>query len=1058
MMWRLSPHQRDAALAVDRHVLVAAGAGSGKTRIVVARVLYLLGVEVEGQRAERPLDLRQIAAITFTNKAAADLKLRLRRALRDAGRRDDAYKVDTARVGTIHSFCGDVLREFGLRRGRNPNPRVLDEGEGLELVGDVVRDTLLIALERRTVPNVERLLASRSPSKVRGMVEQLIGESDRLRSIAANREEHGEDERILIDLALASLGALERRLDEEHSVDFDRMIVWTRDLLRHDDYARHALRRRIHTLIVDEFQDVDPAQREIAYLLGAPASGRPDTTRLMLVGDAKQSIYRFRRADVSVWRQVERQFRSWENSCVLPLPENFRSKAPVVDFVDATVGKLLDSPLSGAEHAEYEVPFEPLTVGNGEAQSDGPPVELILVPTKDNGKDYSSDDIRLIEAEAMAQRARELNDEGIRWGDMAVLLASWRGIGRYRRALELRGAPTYILRTEGFYERQEVADLVVALNAIHEPYDDRALIGFLRGPCVALKDESLFGLAVALDCAPYWSRLSRNEGLELLSREERGRAERGLALLQRHIAMRDRVTTDRLLQSLVDESGYLTHLALMGDEKIQEIANVRKLVRMARSMRKLGLGGFLKTVADARSRGDRVGGAPLYGREDNVVTITSIHTAKGLEWPVVFWCDTIRQVGFRSTPDPLRGRDRIVLRNAAIDHQRDEGPLWRELKDSIDREEAAEDRRLWYVAMTRAMERLIVAGLPLGQREKPRLDTPAGNLWTVLPSLTPLDGSSFKYEGGGGRIHRGVVRLADPAAMTASAAEAGAPSLAPVAELTSLTAAKHPRPTIPGGTRHSATEMLAFARCERRHWFKYVQGIREPPVDRAHDDFITAVKRGQIVHDVLEHLWQEDELDSLLEDAIGRWDEEAPPPESPEGVRYRSVLREETRSVSMHPEYRVIADATGARRELRFLHIASSEHSYQGRLDLAAPEVNGYALLDVKTSQCDADVVQRKVEQFQSQRDVYVAAAEGIAGRRAARFAFQFSRAGLQISEAITEEMSARIASSLQQTINKMTEGRPALTAHPRECDWCGYNRVGWCEGAKVGQLDLGLG
>jgi ATP-dependent helicase/nuclease subunit A len=641
---------------------------------------------------------------------------------------------------------------------------------------------------------------------------------------------------------------------------------------------------------------------------------------------------------------------------------------------------------------------------------------------------------------------------------MAVLLASWTDVDKYRGALESQGAPTYILRREGFYERQEIADLIVALTAIHEPYDDRALFGFLRGPCVTLKDESLLGLAIALDGTPYWRGLSRGEGSDFLEREERHRVERGVVLLQRHIAMRDRVTTDRLLQSLLDESGYLAHLALMGGDKIQGIANVRKLVRIARSMRKRGLGGFLQAIADARSRGDRVGGALLYGQRDDVVTITSIHAAKGLEWPVVFWCDTIRQTASWNAPDPLRGRDRIVLRNPAIDHQRDEGPLWKELKDSIDREEAAEDRRLWYVAMTRAMERLIVTGLPLGQRDKPRLDTPAGNLWTTLPPISAVAGSSFKYEGDDGREHRGVVWLADPATVTVHDAEAELPSLAPVAELTSLAEPKHPLTTIPGGIRHSATEMLAFSRCERRHWFKYVQGLREPPVDRASDDFIAAVKRGQIIHDVLEHLRQEDELDSLLEDAIGRWDEEAPPPESAEGARYRRILHEEIRSVSVHPDYRVIADASGARRELGFLHIADSEHSYQGRIDLAAPEAGGYALLDVKTSQCDVDVAQRKVEQYQSQRDVYVASAEGIAGMRVARFAFQFSRVGLQVSENITEETSARTVSSLKQRLSRMTEERPALTAHPGECHWCGYNRVGWCEGVKAGQLELGLG
>ncbi len=254
----LTQHQRDAALAWDRHVLVAAGAGSGKTRTVVARILYLLGVEVDGEQIAEPLDLRDIAAITYTNKAAADLKLKLREALREAGRREDAYRVDTARVGTIHAFCGDVLREFGLKRGRNPSPRVLEEGDGLALVAEVVRDTLLEALEQGTVPGVEELLAHRSPSEVRGMVEQLLDESDRLRAMAENLDWHEDHERVLIQLAVRALALLEMRLDALGVVDFDRMIVWTRDLLKEDEYALRTLRRRIHTLIVDEFQDVDP--------------------------------------------------------------------------------------------------------------------------------------------------------------------------------------------------------------------------------------------------------------------------------------------------------------------------------------------------------------------------------------------------------------------------------------------------------------------------------------------------------------------------------------------------------------------------------------------------------------------------------------------------------------------------------------------------------------------------------------------------------------------------------------------------------------------------------
>ncbi len=747
-----------------------------------------------------------------------------------------------------------------------------------------------------------------------------------------------------------------------------------------------------------------------------------------------------------MWREVESEFDDLDNAAVLPLPENFRSKAPIIDFVDATIGRLLDTPLEGDEHALYEVPFEPLEVGDEAKQLEGPPVELVLIPTKPEGKDYTVDDIRAIEAEAVARRALELHEEGVKWGHMAVLLTGWSAAHVYQDALERIGAATYIIRMEGFYDRQEIADLVVALGAVHQPLDDRALFGYLRGPFVALKDESLLGIAMSLDHTPYWRSLEHGEGLDLLADDERQRAERGLALLGHAIAIRDRVPVDRLLQELLDETGYTAHLALMGDEKSQAIANVRKLVRIARSMRRSGVGEFLRVVEEARSRGERIGDAPLHGEKDDVVTISTIHSAKGLEWPVVFWCDTVRQLGGH-TSDPLRGRDRIVLKDPAVKNAKDQGERWRELKQAIDREEEAEDRRLWYVAMTRAKERLIVSGLPVGQRAKPKLNTTAGQLWTVLPEFEVEYGTSFLYAGPDGREHEGVVRIADPGLVQVGGEETGPPEPGPVRDLATLPALEPCIAVVAAGRRHSATEMLTFVRCQRRHWLKYVRGLREPPVEHESDEFISAIARGQIVHDVLERMQEEDELDSLLEDAIGRWDEEAPPSESTEGVRYRTHLRAEVESVATHPEYRAIAGLPSARRELGFLHIADAEHFYQGKIDLAAVEDDGYVLLDVKTSQGDAKASERKAVQYTPQRDVYVASAERISGRDVGRFAFQFSRAGVQVSEVITGDVREQIADSLTRRLEAMGSDEPPLTEHPWECRWCGYKKVGWCEG-----------
>ena len=212
-------------------------------------------------------------------------------------------------------------------------------------------------------------------------------------------------------------------------------------------------------------------------------------------------------------------------------------------------------------------------------------------------------------------------------------------------------------------------------------------------------------------------------------------------------------------------------------------------------------------------------------------------------------------------------------------------------------------------------------------------------------------------------------------------------------------------------------------------------------------DFIDAVKRGHIVHDVLERLEEDADLEWLLEDAIGRWDETAPPPEGSEGVEYRAHLREEVESVAHHPAYRAVADLPTARRELGFLRIEDDGAIYQGRVDLAGSEGDRLVLLDVKTTQCTAAAVAACASQYAPQRDVYVSSVGGISGLEVDRFSFQFSRAGSQIATTISDEIRTQAAESLDAMRSAVARGEAPLTQHPAECRFCGYKRVGWCPG-----------
>ncbi|HEY9504516.1 MAG TPA: ATP-dependent DNA helicase [Gemmatimonadales bacterium] len=1017
------PRQLEAILATGDHVLVAAGAGTGKTTTVVGRILYLLGVPVGGHTIAAPLRLDDIAAITYTNAAAADLKRKLRDELRKAGKRDLAYELDAARIGTIHAFCGAILREFALRSGRNPGARVLEEGEARALASEAIHESLLNTLEQDAVPELGELFARYEVAKVKEWVVALTADSARLEKVAARRAELDVPSRALVDFALLARAEVERRLHDAGALDFDRMIVLTRDLLRLRESVRRKLQRRIRTLIVDEFQDVDPSQREIAYLLGAPAERRSDTTRLMLVGDPKQSIYRFRRADVTVWRGVQRDFEDGGLGRVIRLEENFRSVPAIVGFADASVGALLDRPLGGA-YADYEVEYQALTPTRDPDPAHSRPVELIVL---DGAEDLKAEARRTAEAAAVARRMKEIADGGVKYKDMAVLLTGWGDLAIYQGALERLEIPTYALLAEGFYDRREVWDLVLALETLRDPREDRALLGFLRSPFVGVKDETLLDI-VRQTGRPVWTRIGHAKV------REQEILKYGLALIRDHSELRDRLPIHDLLASLLERSGYLAHLVALGKDGRQPLANVRKFLRIAREFRDGNVGDFLRAVRESRKREDQEVDERLFGQHENVVTITSVHSAKGLEWPVVFWADLAREPRKVANEAILIGREMVALKDP---DEKEPGDQWMALLAQEEAEAEAEAKRLWYVAATRAKDRLILSGFSDGKLK-------AGCAAFELGAAIGLDGADgvLEYVDRRGDRFEAVVR-------TISADQ---PVVEPVEE--AFTAAEIPSTGAPlhvaaGRPRHSATELMSFARCARRHWFKYVAGVREPALDRSGPEWGGAIARGQVVHDVLERIREDADLEQLVDAAVGRWDPYSPAPETEPGREYREELAREVSAVRIDPAYRALDDAPGRRRELEFYHLVSADDFLQGKIDLAAPVDGGVAALDVKTGGGDHDALQRKADGYALQRSVYVGALEAVSGLSVKSFAFHFSSAGEQIGGSVTDELRSAGALEVSQALEAMGGDAPALTRYPTECRWCGYRKEKWCPGVK---------
>lgn len=1034
--------QWNAIRSTGDHVLVAASAGTGKTYTIIAKILYLLGVPIRGETCPAPIGIDQLAAVTFTNKAAAELKTKLGDALRTAGRRRDAYRIDAARIGTIHSFCSGVLREFALRTKRRPTSQLVDEAESILMRAQAVRDALLDTLEEKSIPALADVVGRYGVDKVEKSVASLLDQGGHLDELLAHIRDHAEREQSVLELAARARQRIERRLEEDGLVDFDRIVTWTRDLIRDDPTVRRTLQRRVRALFIDEFQDVDRVQREIAYLLAEPEANRGDTTRLVLVGDPKQSIYRFRHADVTVWREVERDFteRGWENARVVPLISNRRSVAPILAMVDHLIGRKLDDPIDPAIGVQdFEIQYAPM-----HAVREIPPVaervadrsvEIVTSPAKSDGKGYLAEDVRAIEAEALGERVIELREKGVAWRDMAVLLTGWGAADVYERALRARGVPTYTLRDEGFYSRLEVTDVIVALDTIRQPLNDRRLFGFLRSPFVGLADESLLAIARAIPL-PTWPSL-RDARLD--DERERQLLSRGIALLDRLSRLRDRVSTAALIETLLNESGYLAHLALLGADGQQRIANLRKLVRIARGMAESGVAAFLDMIARSREVEAREGEARLFGENEDVVTITSVHSAKGLEWKVVFWCDMVRTPR-HVTGEVLIGRKCILLKQ--LEDELDDGSH-DQLDKAIHDEERAETKRLWYVAATRAKDLLVLSGVPLvSNRDQ---GSPASEV--RLRFGDALAGNAVEYNAADGTGYTATVRQAP---VPANLEVEGDHAVVPLESVGVLAVAQPLVKVAAGRARHSATELLTISRCARRHYLRYTIGLREPTLQRRGDGERSAVRRGLVVHDVLENYDDDVALGVLVEAAIGRWDPDAPPPERTAGASYRRRIAQNVEAVLGSEAYRAVFDHPDARRELPFSYVRGAGGRLEGTIDLIAPGEDGYSIVDVKTSEVDPDAAVAKAALYAPQRAVYSRAVEDIAEKETRSFGFQFAGDGAFVGGVRNDDGRDRDEHLLERLVQITRRGSRELTAFPTECEFCGYREAGWCAGVDV--------
>lgn len=1121
----LTNEQRKVVLDTEHHMMVEAGAGSGKTTLLIEKIAFELGHgSIPGERPRRVLTIDDVAAITFTRKAAGEIKERLRQeflrkaeAAEGAERErwaERAFRIDEALIGTIDSFAGRIIRDYGALAGVEAGYEVLDPGDATALRLEAVEEALLAGIEH-DVPGAVFLVRQfgflRARTILNAFIEQaaLLVElegrlaSRRLRwADVAKRlnlelntadyllEHHAQK---ILSFACETQRRYRRRLERDGVLDHAHVVLKATEIAALPA-VQAAFQKRIKLVFVDEHQDTDASQVRLLFrLTGISAAvqnnnrSRP-TTRLVLIGDPKQGIYGFRHADITMWR-ASRHAIERVGGRYYTLTQNHRSRPALVRFIDDAFSRIMGEEVGTND---YEVPFQSLSPTRPESEE--PAVELLL--TSERGVAAT--------AAVVAERIREMlsnpedypvyerGDDGreyarpVRARDIAILSRNLKGVAdHYEQALRARGIDSYVYGGRGLYNRQEVQDLAMLLRAVVDPYDPFVLSAFLRSPLGGVDDRTLIELASACTETGNEAQLALFDALQQADRivadPDRARAAvEAASLLNELRAVRDRLPHHQLLEIAIERTGYRTFLAGAPDAPAG-IRNVEKLLRIARRSAREPLSEFVRRLGARVDRADPEDEAPLYAPDDDLVAISTIHKAKGLEWPYVFVVGIDDRL-FRplTTDSPHLVRDLgvvlpldVIVRDGDGDSMslEEKAATWGWYEEEAKRRDYAEAKRLFYVATTRARDRLILVGALTDTKRERRLTRPIRSLHTqtvehwlryLYPEIVRPDVEYFRY----GQGDRGEIRRAATELIKATPTNGEVPGLMVRAWPTAARLVGDlPDANARWGLgiderigpvrdraairdEFSASEILKYAICPWQHFYGYAHNISSPTIEIASGDAVVnqilPEKRGDILHDYLrEHQdgWSPTEMHLELKRVL---------------LRHLPMAEDEadknTRELMQHVNHYLASEwytrVRNARQVLREIPVVVQMNGYRLRvkLDLLFEEEDGWRILDFKTALFRGlehkihDVVAERTRDYEIQAAIYSLAARE-AGCDLREFVFYFTAPALATRIQPTEEwlrtQIARIEFIVRQ-IQKMDYDDDPIWSKPR-CQGCEY-------------------
>jgi ATP-dependent helicase/nuclease subunit A len=788
---KLTQQQEKAAYAANS-VVVTAGAGTGKTAMLAERFLH----HVKADHL-RPIE---VVAVTFTEKAAAELRQRIRKTLADRITDEDLIaEVDAAQISTIHALAARVCREFYHLVGIGADFRILletesaiwladkidaamgkvDEGIIAELgyswLKDAIGQLLLdpysanLALSRTedewresiavaSADAMAVLINSNAWREAASILTEYRGTSDdRMESYrgaavsAMSKIEAGDlsNENLnifrdfrknlgsaknwsgglieirqslsdlrdtfnewvplitmefgpldliaikRIELLRKAFGAVHTYLQEQKKqdmvLDFIDLEIFAREILEHEQ-ARKYYAKRWRAFLVDEFQDTNPLQAEILDKLKGDA-------KQTIVGDEKQSIYGFRRADIAVFRNV-RETVAASGGEAIEMSETFRSHESLAVMVNETF-----APVLGELH-------QALNANRKDSPNREIPLTLAMVP---GDVKASPDAIRIVESRYIADEVKRLVNSGvtifdgeskdlreIEYRDIAILSRTWSAIDVYIDALSAAAIPAVNAGGGSLLDTREAKDAIALISFLSDTTDDISLAAILRSPFFAISDRTLFELAKSKQKDQDWWQIIRKADGDL------GRA---CAVLSDLLEIKNKISPEELLREADARTGYAATIANLPQGNRRETDWLAMLTLM-RQLSFNGLGDLFGAVRQIRALAKGRNNIPRPPLDaGNAVTLTSIHNAKGLEWPVVFVPDLSSQIG--GWGDKLHVDSDIGVAFEVEDETTKAKPAIYELiKKRIKAREREEEKRLLYVAVTRARDRVILTSGP----------------------------------------------------------------------------------------------------------------------------------------------------------------------------------------------------------------------------------------------------------------------------------------------------------------------------------------------------------